>query len=125
MANVTLLNADRFAQSVETGNGLTLVDFYAEWCGACKMIAPSLEMLAREYDGRVQIVKIDADAHPEVLVKYHVRSLPTLIMFENGKPVGTRIGAQPANALKAFIDEHASQYTVEDITDPIVADSRH
>ncbi|MFG1496792.1 thioredoxin [Saccharospirillum sp. HFRX-1] len=103
-----MLNAEQFAQSVEGGEGLTLVDFYADWCGPCKMIAPVLEDLAGEYDGKVTIVKLDADAHPEVLSKYGVRGLPTLMMFENGKPVGTRVGAQPASALKTFIGEHAS-----------------
>ncbi|WP_392802078.1 thioredoxin [Saccharospirillum sp. HFRX-2] len=108
MSAVTMLNAEQFAQSVEGGEGLTLVDFYADWCGPCKMIAPVLEDLAGEYDGKVTIVKLDADAHPEVLSKYGVRGLPTLMMFENGKPVGTRVGAQPASALKTFIGEHAS-----------------
>lgn len=108
MSAVTMLNAEQFAQSVEGGEGLTLVDFYADWCGPCKMIAPVLEDLAGEYDGKVSIVKLDADAHPEVLSKYGVRGLPTLMMFENGKPVGTRVGAQPASALKSFIGEHAS-----------------
>ncbi|PTY38650.1 thioredoxin [Saccharospirillum sp. MSK14-1] len=108
MSAVTMLNAEQFAQSVEGGEGLTLVDFYADWCGPCKMIAPVLEDLAGEYDGKVTIVKLDADAHPDVLAKYGVRGLPTLMMFENGKPVGTRVGAQPASALKTFIGEHAS-----------------
>jgi thioredoxin 1 len=109
MASVNLLNADQFAQSVEASKGLTLVDFYAQWCGPCKMIGPALDRLAVEYDGKLRIVKLDADAHPEVLVKYHVRSLPTLMMFDNGKPVDTRVGAQPASALRAFIDEHVPQ----------------
>lgn len=108
MSAVTMLNAEQFAQSVEGGEGLTLVDFYADWCGPCKMIAPVLEDLASEYEGKVSIVKLDADAHPEVLSKYGVRGLPTLMMFDNGKPVGTRVGAQPASALKTFIGEHAS-----------------
>jgi len=108
MSKVTMLSADEFANTVEAGEGLTLVDFYADWCGPCKMIAPVLEDLADEYDGKVTIVKLDADAHPEVLSKYGVRGLPTLMMFENGKPVGTRVGAQPASALKTFIGEHTA-----------------
>lgn len=108
MSNVKMLNAEEFSQSVESGEGLTLVDFYADWCGPCKMIAPVLEDLAGDYEGKVNIVKLDADAHPEVLSKYGVRGLPTLMMFENGKPVGTRVGAQPASALRTFIGEHAS-----------------
>lgn len=108
MSNVKLLSADEFNATVEGGQGLTLVDFYADWCGPCKMIAPVLEDLASEYEGKVNVVKLDADAHPDVLSKYGVRGLPTLMMFENGKPVGTRVGAQPASALKAFIGEHSA-----------------
>ncbi|MHA7880896.1 MAG: thioredoxin [Saccharospirillum sp.] len=106
MANVTVLNAAEFTDQVEAGEGLTLVDFYADWCGPCKMIAPVLDNLAGEYEGKVNIVKIDADANPDVLNKYGVRGLPTLMMFKNGQPVGTRVGAQPASALQGFIGEH-------------------
>lgn len=107
MATVEMLDASEFSNKVEAGEGLTLVDFYADWCGPCKMIAPVLEDLAAEYEDSVKVVKLDADVHPEVLSKYGVRGLPTLMMFENGKPVGTRVGAQPASALRTFISEFA------------------
>ena len=108
MSTIKMLDAEQFNATVEGGKGLTLVDFYADWCGPCKMIAPVLDDLASEYDGKVSIVKVDADAHPEVLSKYGVRGLPTLMMFENGKPVGTRVGAQPASALNTFIGEYSA-----------------
>lgn len=106
MTKVTVLNTAEFTDQVESGTGLTLVDFYADWCGPCKMIAPVLDNLAEEFEGKVNIVKIDADANPDVLNKYGVRGLPTLMMFKNGEPVGTRVGAQPASALQGFIGEH-------------------
>jgi len=106
MASIPMLNADEFSQSIEGGQGLTLVDFYAEWCGPCKMIGPALGTLADEYKGKLRIAKVDADASGDVLVKYGVRGLPTLIMFENGKPVGSIIGAQHAGALKSFVNQY-------------------
>jgi thioredoxin 1 len=101
-----LLNAEEFAAQVENVEQLTLVDFYADWCGPCKMISPVLEELSDTYAGKVNIVKLNADNHPEVLQKYGVRGLPTLMMFEHGVPVGTSVGAQPASALKGFIEQH-------------------
>jgi thioredoxin 1 len=108
MASIRILSADDFAQTVERGEGLTLVDFYAEWCGPCKMIAPALTALADEYAGELTVVKVDADSSGDVLAKYAVRGLPTLIMFEDGKPVGNLVGAHPAGALRDFIDQYAS-----------------
>jgi thioredoxin 1 len=94
---------------VEAGLGLTLVDFYAEWCGPCKMIGPALGTLADEFDGQLRIAKVDADASGDVLVKYGVRGLPTLIMFDDGKPVGSVVGAQPIGALREFIGQYVSR----------------
>ncbi|WP_196157094.1 thioredoxin [Reinekea sp. G2M2-21] len=106
--SLAILNAAEFKDQVETNAGLTLVDFYADWCGPCKMIAPVLEQLADDYAGKVNIVKLDADAHPEVLQKYGVRGLPTLMIFENGLPKATAVGAQPASALKSFIEHNVA-----------------
>ncbi|MBU2864870.1 thioredoxin [Reinekea marina] len=105
MSNVAMLDAAQFNDQVEQGSGLTLVDFFADWCGPCKMIAPVLDTLSSEYDGKVSIVKLNADDHPEVLSKYGVRGLPTLMMFKDGKPVDVAVGAQPGAALKQFIDK--------------------
>ncbi|MEJ2042428.1 MAG: thioredoxin [Reinekea sp.] len=104
--SLPLLNAEQFTAQVEQPGSVTLVDFYADWCGPCKMISPVLEELADDFEGKVNIVKLDADAHPEVLQKFGVRGLPTLMMFENGTPVGTSVGAQPARAVRDFIERH-------------------
>lgn len=106
MTKITSLNAAEFRAQVEQRNDLTLVDFHAQWCGPCKMIEPSLAGLADEYDGRVRFVKVDADEHAEVLARYGVRGLPTLLMFESGRPVGTLVGAMPTGALREFIETH-------------------
>ena len=81
-----------------------LVDFWAEWCGPCKMIAPVLEELAGEYEGKLKICKMDVDANVETAPKYGVRGIPTLIVFNNGDVAGTKVGALSKSQLSAFID---------------------
>ena len=85
-----------------------LVDFWAEWCGPCKMIAPAVHDLALEYDGKLKVVKLDVDtldaSQPNVGTKYMVRSIPMLLFFKDGKPVDQIIGAVPKGALKKKID---------------------
>jgi thioredoxin 1 len=103
---IVMLDDKSFSEQVEQSSKPTLVDFYADWCGPCKMISPVLEELAGSFAGQVNIVKLNADNHPEVLQKYGVRGLPTLMMFDNGVPVGTAVGAQPASAIKGFIEQH-------------------
>ena len=81
-----------------------LVDFWAEWCGPCKMIAPAVHDLALEYDGKLNVVKLDVDSAPNIAMKYRVSSIPALIFFKNGQPVDQIIGAIPKGALKKKID---------------------
>ena len=81
-----------------------LVDFWAEWCGPCKMIAPSVHDLALEYDGKLNVAKLDVDSAPNIAMKYRVSSIPALIFFKDGKPVDQIIGAVPKGALKKKID---------------------
>jgi thioredoxin 1 len=76
-----------------------LVDFWAEWCGPCKLIGPVVEELAREYDGKVVIAKVDVDNNPAVSAKYGIRSIPTLLFFKNGEIVDKQIGAVPKSIL--------------------------
>lgn len=81
-----------------------LVDFWAEWCGPCKMIAPVVEELATEYDGKAVIGKVDVDSNPEVSAKFGIRSIPTLLVFKNGEVVDKQIGAVPKNVLSQKLD---------------------
>ena len=81
-----------------------LVDFWAEWCGPCKMIAPAVHDLAEEYAGKLNVAKVDIDNSPEIATKYGIRSIPALIFFKDGQPVDQVIGALPKGALKKKID---------------------
>ncbi|WMS44215.1 thioredoxin [Acuticoccus sp. MNP-M23] len=80
-----------------------VVDFWAEWCGPCKMIAPSLEEIATEMGGKVKIAKLNIDENQATAMKYGVRSIPTLIMFKNGEPMATQVGAAPKGKLSDWI----------------------
>lgn len=82
-----------------------LVDYWAPWCGPCKAIAPLLEEVSRDYAGRVQVVKVDVQDHPEVAARFGIRGIPTLMVFKNGEAVGTKVGAVNKTQLTGFIDE--------------------
>lgn len=83
-----------------------LVDFWAEWCGPCKAIAPKLEEIAAEMGGKVKIAKVDVDSNQESAAKFGIRSIPTMILFKGGKPVGQIMGNQPKENIVQFISEH-------------------
>ncbi|AUM70537.1 thioredoxin TrxA [Pseudomonas fluorescens] len=93
-----------FEADVLKANGLVLVDYSADWCGPCKMIAPVLDEIADSYDGRVLIAKIDVDANREVAEKQRIRGVPTLMLFRDGKVADTKVGALSKSQLSAFID---------------------
>ncbi|AFK62422.1 MAG: thioredoxin [Advenella sp.] len=82
-----------------------LVDYWAPWCGPCKAIAPLLEEASRDYEGRIQVVKVDVQDHPEVAAKFGIRGIPTLMLFKNGEAVATKVGAVNKTQLTGFIDE--------------------
>ncbi len=82
-----------------------LVDFWAEWCGPCRAIAPSLEELGTEFAGKLEIVKVNIDENPMTPSQFGVRGIPTLILFKDGKPAATQVGAAPKSALKAWIEK--------------------
>ncbi|PZJ29178.1 thioredoxin [Staphylococcus aureus] len=103
MAIVKVTDAD-FDSKVESG--VQLVDFWATWCGPCKMIAPVLEELAADYEGKADILKLDVDENPSTADKYEVMSIPTLIVFKDGQPVDKVVGFQPKENLAEVLDKH-------------------
>ena len=102
MSQVRQLNADSFQVTVKTG--VVVVDFYADWCGPCKMVAPIMERLATEYDGRVQFTKLDVDDNAVIADQSGIMSIPTLIVFKSGNPVERFVGAAPAENYRSIIE---------------------
>ena len=101
MANTVIVTDQNFAQEVEQASELTIVDFWATWCGPCKLIAPILDQVATERAGQVKVAKLDVDANIQTATRFNVRSIPTLLFFKGGKLVDQVVGAVP----KARIDE--------------------
>ena len=93
-----------FHSDVLSADGPVLVDFWAEWCGPCKMIGPSLEEISDELGGKVTIAKINIDENPDAPSKYGVRGIPTMILFKNGEAVATKVGAAPKSQLKGWLE---------------------
>jgi thioredoxin 1 len=92
-----------FDSDVLGSNDPVVVDFWAEWCGPCRMISPALEEIASEMNGKVKIAKLNIDENPQTAVKYGVRSIPTLILFKNGEPTAMQVGAAPKGRLSDWI----------------------
>ncbi|MGI4954801.1 MAG: thioredoxin TrxA [Janthinobacterium lividum] len=101
--NTVAVSDASFETQVLKAEGPVLVDFWAEWCGPCKMIGPALEEIAAEMKGQVTIAKVDIDANPMSPSTYGVRGIPTMILFKDGKPVATKVGALPKSALKDWV----------------------
>ena len=100
---IEVTDANFDAQVVQSTTPV-VVDFWAVWCGPCRMIAPVVEELATEYAGKVQFAKLNVDENPNVSMKYGIRSIPTLLVFKNGKPVDQIVGAVPKRAIQAKVE---------------------
>jgi thioredoxin 1 len=100
----TELNAKNFDEAIK--NPLVLVDFWADWCMPCKMLAPAIEQIAEEYKGKVFVGKVDIDKNPELAEKYSIMSIPNLIIFKDGKPMENVVGAVPKGTIKAALDKY-------------------
>ncbi len=97
---------DTFEDEVLKSTTPVLVDYWAEWCGPCKMVAPVLEEVAKEYSGRLKIAKLNIDENPATPPKYGIRGIPTLMLFKNGQVEATKVGAMSKSQLTAFIDSN-------------------
>jgi thioredoxin 1 len=94
-----------FAAEVEQSDRLTVVDFWATWCGPCRMISPILEQIAEERAGELKVAKVDVDENQQVTARYNIRSMPTLLFFKGGQPVGQIVGAVPRARIEAAIEQ--------------------
>ena len=104
--NITHVSKDSFDEEVLKSERPVLVDYWAEWCGPCKMIAPILDEIAAEYGDKVKICKVDVDENQETAARYAVRGIPTLMLFKNGDVEATKVGALNKSQLAAFLDSH-------------------
>jgi thioredoxin 1 len=106
MGSLALFNEDSFEDEVLKSEVPVLVDFWAEWCGPCKVIAPIIEQISIEYEGRLKVGKLNVDESPQVASKFGIRGIPTLLLFRQGKPVEQIIGAVPKAQIVAKLNSH-------------------
>jgi thioredoxin 1 len=104
--SITHVSDKSFEQDVLKADKPVLVDYWAPWCGPCKQIAPILEELSRDYDGRLQIAKIDVDDNPETATRYGIRGIPSLLLYKGGEVIATKVGAVSKSQLAQFLDSH-------------------
>jgi thioredoxin 1 len=102
---VAVTDAD-FAQEIEGHEGLAMVDFWAVWCGPCQIVAPVVEKLAEEYEGKLKVGKLDVDTNQATAMRFNVRSIPSILFFKGGKHVDTVVGAVPKAHLVEKIEQH-------------------
>jgi len=106
VSNIVYLTDDTFEEEVIKSEGPVLVDYWADWCGPCKMIAPILDEIADEYASKVKIAKLNIDENPATPPKYGIRGIPTLMLFKGGNVEATKVGAVSKSQLTAFIDSN-------------------
>ncbi|MFC2001100.1 thioredoxin [Chloroflexota bacterium] len=104
MSKPVTVEDSNFEQVVLQAKTPVLVDFWATWCGPCRMVAPVVEELAEEYEGRINFAKVDIDQHPKIASQYGIMSIPSLIIFKDGKPVSNVVGFRPKAELKQSLD---------------------
>lgn len=102
--NIVTLTSQNFEAEVIKSTQPVLVDFWAEWCGPCKMLGPVLDELATEYEGKARIAKVNIDDHQDLAVQFGIQSIPTLLVFKGGQVVNQSVGAKPKGALKQVLD---------------------
>ena len=108
------LNNDNFQEKVINNNGVALVDFWAEWCGPCRLIGPVVEELSKEYDGKATIGKLNVDDNREIAAQYGIMSIPTLLFFKNGQIVDKQVGVVSKSDLKKKIEAQVAQILIID-----------
>ncbi|HKJ32881.1 MAG TPA: thioredoxin [Balneolales bacterium] len=104
MAKPIAVSDSNFEEEVLKSNTPVLVDFWAEWCGPCRMVGPIVEELAKEYEGKAKVTKLNVDDNPEVSIKYNIRSIPAMLIFKDGEVVDQVIGAVPKSHLKKQLE---------------------
>jgi thioredoxin 1 len=102
---ITAVSEQTFGDEVKKAGLPVLVDFWAEWCGPCRSVAPILEELSKEFDGKLKIVKLNVESDPEVAQAYNVRGIPALLLFKDGQVADQRVGALPKHQLKTWLTE--------------------
>ena len=107
--NLLHVNKDSWDKEVLNSQLPVFVDFWAEWCGPCRMVGPAVEQLSKILDGKVKIAKVNVDENQEIAVKYNIHSIPSLILFKNGKEIARTVGAAPKEAYQKFIEDSLSK----------------
>jgi thioredoxin 1 len=101
MADLVQVTDDNFDAEIVNSDLPVMVDFWAEWCGPCRMVAPVVEELAKEYEGKIKVAKMDVDKNRQTPAKFGIRNIPTLILFKGGEVANTIVGAQPKSSIEA------------------------
>jgi len=109
VGNALKVDESSWEAQVTRSPGLVLVDFWAVWCGPCQMVAPIIDELAAEYNGKVKVMKLNTDENPEIAGQYQVMSIPTILIFKNGQPVERLVGAMPKRRFKEVLDSLLAQ----------------